>query len=136
MFSTASCWRDVGARNGRFERIQIHDDEIDRLDAVLRHDGIVSAAPAENPTVDLRVQRLDAAVHQFRKARVFGHFPRRDAGFRQRAMCVAGAQNFDAARRERRREFDDAGFVGNADERPADRTATWMSVISIGSSRP
>ena len=61
--------RAVGPRGGRFERIEIDDQQIDRRDVVLRHHRIVGAAPAEQAAVHFRMQRLDAAVHDFGKTR-------------------------------------------------------------------
>ncbi len=97
---------------------------------VLRHRRVVSAAARQNAAVNLRMQRLHPAVHQFRKPGVVSHFARGDAGFRQRAMRIAGRKDLDAVRDERGREFDDARLVGNADERPPNRTPLRLSVMA------
>ena len=68
MFSIASSNVQPGLRDRRRERIEVHHHQVDGLDAVLGHHRVVGAAPAEQAAVDLRVQRLDAAVHDLGEA--------------------------------------------------------------------
>ncbi len=72
----------------RRERVQVDDDEVDRLDAVLAHHCVVGAAAAEQAAVDLRVQCLDPAVHDLREAGHRGHVECLDAfAAQQPAPC-------------------------------------------------
>ena len=66
---------------------------------MLGHDGLVDAAPAEQPAVDLRVQRLDPPVHDLGKAGVAAR-PRAPAmpASRSSRGGAAGGQQLDAAR--------------------------------------
>ena len=60
----------VGPRNGFRERVEVHGEKVDRRNVVQLHDGVVDAAAAEQTAVNARVQRLDTAVHDLRKARI------------------------------------------------------------------
>ena len=82
----------AGLGDGRGERIQVDDDEVDRLDAVLAHHGVVGAAPAEQAAVDLRVQGLDPAVHDLREAGDRRHVDRVDAVAAQQPGRAAGRE--------------------------------------------
>ena len=74
----------VRPRDRLRERIEIHHQQIDRLDAVQRHDLIVDAAPAEQAAVDLRMQGLDAASHDLGESRVVRHLAHAEAAARSR----------------------------------------------------
>ena len=67
----ASRKRDVGPGDGLLERIEVHDDKVNRLDSVGARGRLVTgvAAEVEQPAVDLGVQRFDTAIHHLRKAR-------------------------------------------------------------------
>ena len=58
----------VRARDGLRERVEIDDEDVDRLDALFAHDGIVGSRAAEQGAVHFRVQGLHAPVHDLRKA--------------------------------------------------------------------
>ena len=73
-------------------------------------------APRQQAAVDLRVQRLHAAVEHLGKAGVLGHLGDRQAGVGQQLGGAAGGQQLDAERVQRAREFDDAGLVGDGDQ--------------------
>ena len=107
--------------DGRGERIQVDDDEVDRLDAVLAHDGVVGAAPAEQAAVDLRVQGLDPPVHDLGEAGDRRHVDRVDAFGAQQPGRAAGRDDLHAAASELVREFEQAFLVRDADERALDR---------------
>ena len=49
--------RAVGLRDGGFERVEVHDDEVDELDAVLLGflEVLMRIAAAEEAAMDLRV---------------------------------------------------------------------------------
>ena len=94
----------VGAGAADFlERVEIDDDEVDRLDAVLAHRrrmlGIV--AHAEQPAMHRRMQRLDAAVHDLGKAGELGDVAHGDAGLGDRLGRAAGRDQLDAGRGKR-----------------------------------
>ena len=74
-------------RNRGFERIEIHHQQIDRLDVVLFHRGEVLFVPADRQqsAVHFRMQRLDPAVHHFGRAGEFGDIDHREPGI---AECL------------------------------------------------
>ena len=59
--------RAVGLRNGFTKRVQVDDEQIDAIDAVLGHrlQVLGAVAPPEQATVNFRVQRLDAPIQDF-----------------------------------------------------------------------
>src|SRR5690606_6907133 len=83
---------------------------------MLRHDRIVHAASAEQTAVNLWMQRLDASVHDFGKARVAGHFAHRYACLAQHARRATGRQDVDIAAREPASELEQAGLVRDGEE--------------------
>jgi hypothetical protein len=74
MFSITSS-RSARLGHGRFERIEVDHDQVDRADLVFGHRGGVLGivAHGQQPAVDHRVQRLDPAVHHLGKAGQFGN---------------------------------------------------------------
>ena len=88
---------------------------------MLGHDRLVGAATTQQATVDLRVQRLDAAVHDLGEAGVLGHFAHGDAVGGQQLGGAAGGEQFDALGRQGLGQFKDAGFVGDGEEGAAQR---------------
>ncbi len=102
------------------ERIQVDDQQVDALDAVRGHHRIVLAAPAEQATVDFRMQGLDPAVHDFRKSGDVGDFTHGESRFAQRACGAAGGNEYDAERVQATRQVDEAGLVGHAQQRAPD----------------
>src|SRR5262249_22624101 len=102
-------------RDGRFERIQGHDQQIDRLDVVLFHRGEVFFIPAdrEQSAVHFRVQRLDAAVHHFGRAGEFGDVNDQEAGFAERLCGTAGRDQLNIEERELAGEWDQTSLVGD-----------------------
>ena len=59
----------VFSGNGLLERIEIHDQQVDGLDAVLLHDRLIGAAATEQAAMNDGVQGFDSAVHDFRENR-------------------------------------------------------------------
>jgi hypothetical protein len=55
---------------GLLERVEVDPQKVDALDRVLAHGaGVIARVPhAQKAAVDLRMQRLDSAVHHLRKA--------------------------------------------------------------------
>ena len=110
------------ARDRRLERIEIDHEEIDRPDAVRAHGcGVIGiVADREQPAMDRGMQRLDPAVHHFRKAGEIGDVEHGQAGLRQRLARTAGRDQLDSALRQRPREIHEAGLVGNGKQRAGD----------------
>ena len=84
--------RRIGGGLG--ERIQVHDDQVDRLDAV-RADGrqvVRPMPPGQDAAVDRRVQRLDPAVEHLREPGDVRDVDHRQAGLGQRLGGPAGRQ--------------------------------------------
>ena len=77
-------------------------------------------ADREQPGVELRVQRLDAAVHDLREAGEVGDRADRDAGLGQLARGAAGRDDLDPELDEPAREVDDPALVGDRQQRPRD----------------
>jgi hypothetical protein len=102
-------------RDGGLERIEVHHEEIDRLDAVLVHGAGVFrvAANSEKPAMHLRVQRLHAAVHHLRKAGQLRHVDDAEPCVLQRLGGAAGRDELDVVAGERRGEVDEPGLVGH-----------------------
>src|SRR5690606_6016670 len=69
----------VRVRHRGREGVEVDHHHVDGFDAVLVHDGVVGAAPAQDATVDFRVQGLHPAIHHLGKARVIGHLHGGDA---------------------------------------------------------
>ena len=117
--SIASSTRHAAAGDRLCERIQIHDHQLERHDALLGDGGHVvgPVAAAEDAAVDLRVERLDPAVHHLGKAGVGGHLADRDAGLFEMPPRAAAGEDFDARRHQPPGELDQARLVADADER-------------------
>ena len=114
--------RAARPRHGLLERVEIHDDEVNRRDVMLAQRGDVGVliAPGEDAAVDLGVQGLEAPVQQLGKAGVVRHLDRLDAAAGEQPGGAAGGQDLDALRLQRAREFDDAVFVRDADQSALD----------------
>lgn len=107
--------RDALPRDRLAERIQIHRDEIDRLNSMLgdcRH-VLGNIAPREQSAVNRGVQRLHSAVHHLREARDFADVDRLEAGGAQRSGRAARRNELPSEVGEPSGEFDQAGFIGN-----------------------
>ena len=93
--------------------------QIDRTDAVLGHHGVVQAGATEQAAMDLRMQRLDAAVHHFRESGDLGDIAHGQAGVTQCLRRAARGQQFHAMARQRVGQVEQAGLVGNGQQRPS-----------------
>ena len=111
----------VGFGDGLREGIEIHHQQVDGRDVVLRHDGVVDAAAAQQAAMHARVQRLDAAVHDLGKAGIGADVDYREARVAQGAGGAAGAQQLDLACGQRAGELDQPRLVGNRQQGPANR---------------
>jgi len=109
--------RGAFSRNRLLERIQVHHQQIDRLDAVFCHDRLVGAAAPEQATVDDGVQGLDPAVHDLWKTGLLRDFDHVQAGFAQLATGTARRQHLDAEFREAGYKWNQSTLVRDTDER-------------------
>ena len=66
--------------------------------------------------MDGGMERLDAAIHHFRKTGDVGHFDHLQAGLAQLFARAAGRNELDAIVGQRAGERDEAGFVGDGNE--------------------
>ena len=107
---------EIGARGGGFERIQIHDHQINRRDSLLPHLIAVGgfAAAEQDAAMDLGMQRLDASAEHFRPAGEVGDIAHGQAGIAQQLGGAAGGNDLDLGGGQGAREFHDAGLVVNA----------------------
>ena len=108
----------------RFEWIEVHHQEIDRLDVVLFHRGEVLFVPAdrEQSAMHLRMQRLDAPVHHFGRAGEFGDIDHRESGFAERLCRAAGRNQLNIEESELPGERDQSGLVGDRQQGSRDTT--------------
>ena len=113
--------RDPGPIGGRGERVEIHDDELERSDR-RRHEllpMVDQPAVGEDPGVNPRMERLDPSVEHLREA---GHG--RDVGHRQarlaeRSSGPAGRHELEAGADEPAPELHQAGLVADRQESTA-----------------
>jgi hypothetical protein len=103
------------------ERIQVQHQQIDRRDAQFGHHRVVGTAATEQAAVDLRMQGLDAAVHDFREAGHVAHVAHHDTGVAQRFGAAAGGKQFNAGGDEPLAQLDQAGLVRHAEQGAANR---------------
>ena len=118
----------AAARRGLLERVEVHAHEVDELDPVLLggdHVGRVVAA-GEQAGVELRVQRLDAAVHDLREAGEVVDRADREARGRQRLGRPAGRDELDVERGEALGELHDARLVRHGEQRTSDADLAWL----------
>ncbi len=102
----------------RLERIEIHDQKIDRRDSVLAGGLVVLgvATDGQQPAMHARMQRLHAAVHHFRKAGQLGNVSDGKTGRLQRRRRAARRDDLDAVRSQGGRERNETGLVGDRKE--------------------
>ncbi len=108
----------AGLGSGFFKRVEIHDDHVDRLDAVFGDGCDVRGvfAAMQNAAVNFGMQRLDAPIEHFRKAGEFGDVFDGDAGIAQQLGGASGGDEFDAEAGELAGEIYEAGFIGDAED--------------------
>jgi hypothetical protein len=108
------------------ERVEVHADQVDELDAVpLGVEHVLRVvAQRQHAGVELGVQGLDAAAHDLGKAREVLDRPDGEPGVRQLASGAARGDQLHPERREPGGELDDAALVGDGQERPADADIT------------
>jgi hypothetical protein len=89
------------------------------------HVGRVVAA-GEQAGVELRVQRLDAAVHDLGEAREVLDRADLEPGGLEHLGGPAGRDELDAERREAPGELGDARLVRHGQQRATDADLTWL----------
>ena len=109
--------------HGCLERIEVDHDQIDRADRMFGHGGgmLGIVAHRQQPAVNRGVQRLDAAIHHFRKAGEVRNVLHRQPGLAQRLGGAPGRDQFHAARGQSLAKVHKAGLVGHRKQRPLDR---------------
>ncbi len=80
-----------------FERIEADDEEIDRLDAVRAHCGIVMliVPQGQQAAVHFGMQGLHSTVHHLRKAGQLGNVAHAEPSLGQRLASAAGRDQLD-----------------------------------------
>ena len=126
---------DLGVGDGLLELVQVDDDQVDQLNAVLSGllHVLLGVAAGQQRAVNLGVQGLDAAVHHLGIAREL-----LDGGYGN-ARVLDGTSR--AARRDdldakvvnqRPCEIDDARLIGNRDQRACDLHIRSHAVLLSG----
>ena len=126
---------DLGVGDGLLELVQVDDDQVDQLNAVLSGllHVLLGIATGKQCAVNLGMQRLDAAVHHLGIAREL-----LDGGYGN-ARVLDGTSR--AARRDdldakvvnqRPCEIDDARLIGNRDQRACDLHIRSHAVLLSG----
>ena len=103
----------------RGERVQVDDDEVDGVDAVFGHVGLVGRVRriGEQPAVHLRVQRDDAVIEDGRQPGEVGEIGDRHAGLGDGFGGPAAADDPPPGCMQPCGELDDAGLVVHGEER-------------------
>ena len=104
------------------ERIQVRDNEIERLDRVRLEVGAVRGLPAvgEQPAVDLRVQRHHSVIEHLRNAGDVVHGGDGDPGCGDGLRCSTRRHELDPEVVQLAREIDEAGLVPHREQRAFD----------------
>ncbi len=109
------------------ERVERDHGQIDFRNFMLDHrrDMVAVVADGQKSAMHRRMQRLDAAIHDFREVGEFGDVAHRKSRRAERFGRPSGGDQLDALSHQCLGEVDQAGFVGNGNQRPADRMKIW-----------
>ena len=113
---------NVGVGDGLLELVEVHHDQVDKLDAVLGNLGhmLLGVAAGEKRAVHLGVQRLDAAVHHLREPGEVLDGADLHAGLLERFGRAAGRDDLNPELvGERACEIGHARLVRHRDQRAA-----------------
>ena len=112
----------VAARDRALERIEVHADEVDRLDrALAQRLGVVGVvAHCEQRRVQVGMKRLDPPIQDLREPGQVLDRPHLDASLLDRGEGAAGRDDLDALLGQALGEVGHPGLVGDRDQRPAD----------------
>ena len=111
----------VGHR--RFERVQIHDDQLERHDPMLLHRCPIVGpiVPAQNSAVYFGMQRLQSAVHHLWKAGVGGNLDHFQSRLLQMLSRAAGGVQLYPVRRQAACKIDQPQLIAHAYQSTFDR---------------
>ncbi len=114
--------RHVGLGHGLAKGVEVHHHQVNRRNAVRFHGRQVrgQVAPPENAAVHLGVQGFHAAIEHFRKTGVIGDIRHGQPRIAQQFGRAPRGEQRDAKLRKAPGKFDNACFIGNADERLSD----------------
>ncbi len=110
----------TGLGDGGGEGIEVDHHHVDGGDVVLSHDGVIPVATAEDATVNLGVQSLDAAVHHLGETGVVGDFGDRQTGLGQQLGGATGGEQIDTTLAQGAGELKDSGLVRDTQQGTAD----------------
>ncbi len=124
--------------DGLAERVEVDDDQVERLDAQLGQlpPVVLQAQVREDARVHPRVQRLDAAVQALGEAGELLDLGDGDAGGGDAGGGGAGGDEGHARLVQAARELLQPGLVVDADERPANRPLVALGGHWITTFRP
>ena len=105
--------------DGRGERVEVDDDEVDGLAAELAAEllAVGRRVAHQDAAVHARMQRLDAAVHHLGRLGVLGDIGARNAGVANGLCGAAGGEDGHARGVEALDEVGEARLVRHGDER-------------------
>ena len=109
--------RDIRFRHGCFKRIEVAYHYVNSGDAVrIRFGAVFRILPRrEEPAVNFRMERLDSAIEQLRKAGVVRDINDVNPCFTEMSRRAAGGQNFHPALGEDVRYLQKVRFIVDAD---------------------
>ena len=121
---------DTFLGDGRLERIEVHDDEVDGLNAVIG--GLLAmlgeVAAVEEAAMDFRMQGLDPAIEHFREAGEVRNLNHRNAEGGDEFRGAAGGKDLHPVSVETFGKLVESGLVGDRDEGAGD-AHRWRSMI-------
>jgi hypothetical protein len=125
---------DAGpGRHGRRERVQIADQQIERLDAKAGKLVAVtrSSQVRQQPGVDGRMERLDPAVEALREPGQFLHSGHRVPERLDQGGCLSSGDYLYSRIGETGDQFSQPGLVVHADQRPANGLALGHGTVTF-----
>ena len=126
------------AGDAALEGVEVHADEVDLLDLVgaERRDVRGIRADRQQAGVEARMQRLDAPVHDLRKAGEVLDRANLEARRSKLGRRAAGRHELDAELGQAAREVDDPALVRDGQQRPADphcrRSGERRAALGVG----
>ena len=100
------------------ERIEVHDQQIDRFDPMggHGHQMLVIVAQRQKPAVDRRMQGLDPPIHHLRISGHLGHIAHLQPRHAQHPRRAAGRDQLDPHRGQRAGQFQQPALVRDRDQ--------------------
>ncbi|KKQ28206.1 MAG: hypothetical protein US42_C0001G0057 [Candidatus Magasanikbacteria bacterium GW2011_GWC2_37_14] len=111
--------RDVGVGRHQLERVEVHDNQIDTLDAVLLQEVQVYPVVAlvEDARMDLRAEGFYPTIQTLGEARDLGHVGDRDVLLTQELGGTARTEDLPAEVHQGLGQFHYTGLVEHTDQR-------------------